>query len=120
MLRHTRFVNSMPLMPGPHAENNLDPQECFNKALGTMAALNTSSKAKKYSESELRRLREACLLTEAEMLTSTLPFHQKLLAEGHTKQGSESVLTLAIYPDERSDDPGLIYMLPTSKIASTG
>jgi hypothetical protein len=39
MLRHTQFVNSMPMMMETIAGNNLDRQECFNKALETVAAL---------------------------------------------------------------------------------
>jgi hypothetical protein len=112
MLRHTRFVNSMPLMSETSLGNTLDPQECFNKALETVAALKPTAEAKKYSDSELRRLRAAFSLSEGEMLTNMPPFHQKLLAEGRTKRGAEAVLAQALRPDEHSDDPGLIYVSP--------
>jgi hypothetical protein len=112
MIRHTRFVNSMPMMAGPMAGTTLDPQECFNKALETVAALKPTAETKKYSDSELRRLRAACSLSEAEMLTNMPPFHQHLLSEGRTKRGAEAVLAQALRPDEHSDDPGLIYVSP--------
>lgn len=112
MLRHTRFVSSVPLVTGPVAGNNLNPQECFNKALETVAALKPTVETKKYSDSELRRLRAACSLTEAEMLTDLPPFHHLLLAEGRTKRGAEIALAQALQPDEHSDDPGLIYVSP--------
>jgi hypothetical protein len=112
MLRHTRFVNSVPMMTETTMGNNLDPQECFNKALETVAALKPVAETKKYSDSELRRLRAACSLGEAEMLTNLPPFHHQLLAEGRTKRGAETVLAQALRPDEHSDDPGLIYVSP--------
>jgi hypothetical protein len=112
MLRHTRFVNSVPMMMGPGGGTSLDPQECFNKALETVAALKPTAEVKRYSDSELRRLRAACSLSEPEMLTSLPPFHQQLLAEGRTKRGAEAVLAQALRPDEHSDDPGLIYISP--------
>ena len=50
MIRRTRFVNSMPLMSGPPADNKINPQECFNNALDTVVDLNTTSKTNKYSD----------------------------------------------------------------------
>jgi hypothetical protein len=97
---------------GPVAGNNLDPQECYNKALETVAALKPTVKKKKYSKSKLWRLKVACLLTEAEMLTDLPPFHHVSLAEGCTKRGTETVLAQALRPDEHSNDPGLIYVSP--------
>ena len=55
MLMHTRFVDSMPMMSGPQVGNGLDPHECFNKTLETVAALKPISKKNQYSDSELRR-----------------------------------------------------------------
>jgi hypothetical protein len=112
MRRHTKFVNSMPTVVGPMAGNTLDPQQCFNKALETVAALKPTAEVKKYSDSELRRLRASCSLSEAEMSTNLPPFHQELLSEGRTKRGAEAVLAQALRPDEHSDDPGLIYVSP--------
>jgi hypothetical protein len=43
----------------------LDPQECFNKALETVAALKPAAEAKTYTIAELQRLRAACSLTVA-------------------------------------------------------
>ena len=51
MLMHTCFINSMPLVSWPHAGNNLDPKNCFNKTLDTVEALEKISEAKKYIES---------------------------------------------------------------------
>ena len=76
MLRHTRFVNSVPMMSVPQVGNSLDPQECFNKSLEAVAALNKTAEKKQYSDSDLRRLCAECLLTKAEMLTSTRTFHK--------------------------------------------
>jgi hypothetical protein len=109
MLYHTRFVNSVPMMMDTTAGNNLDPQECFNKALEKVAALKPAAETQKYSNSELRRLRAACSLGEVEMLTSLPPLHYQLLAKGRTKRGVEAVLAQALCPDKHSDDPGLIY-----------
>ena len=64
MLRHTLFVNSMPLAPGTQARESLDLQECFNKALETVAALKTADKMSYYTYSDLRCLRAACYLKE--------------------------------------------------------
>ena len=55
MLMHTRFVDSVPMMSGPQVGNGLDPHECFNKTLETVAALKPISKKNQYSDSELRR-----------------------------------------------------------------
>jgi hypothetical protein len=61
MLRHTHFVNLMPTMAGPMAGNSLDPQECFNKALETVAALKPTADAKKFaSEQHARCQRLKC------------------------------------------------------------
>jgi hypothetical protein len=67
------------------AGNSLDPQECFNNALETVGALETTVEKKKYSDSKLRPLRAACSLMEVEMLNNLPPFHHLLLAEGRTK-----------------------------------
>jgi hypothetical protein len=113
MQRHTRLTNALP-MEGPIAgvaSASLDPQQCFDKAMETVAALKAAPENKKYSVSELQRLRAACSLTVGEMSTSLPPFHERLLAEGRTKRGSEAVLAQMLRPDD-SDDPGLIYVSP--------
>jgi hypothetical protein len=116
MQRHTRFVNAMPEtgLAGGLAPT-LDPQECFNKALETVAALrppSDSGATKKYTAAELQRLRAACSLSVADMETLLPPFHNNLLAEGRTKKGTEAVLAQALRPSDDSDDPGLIYVSP--------
>ena len=77
MLRHSLFVNYMPLPPGPQAINIM---ECFNKDIETVAALKPADKAKKYTYAELRCLRAQCSLIEAELMTSLPHFHKKLLS----------------------------------------
>jgi hypothetical protein len=69
----------------------LDPQECFNKALETMAALKPSQEAKKYSQAELQRLRAACSLTVAGMEAGLPNLHAKILEEGRTTKGIKVV-----------------------------
>jgi hypothetical protein len=91
---------------------DLDPQECFNKALETVAALKPTEEAKTYTTAEFQRLQAACSLTVAEMDTILPPFHARLLGEGRTKRGMEAVLAQALRPTEDSDDPGLIYVSP--------
>jgi hypothetical protein len=115
--RHSRYVNQMPAgtMPAAAATittGGLDPQECFNRALETVAALKPVAESKKYSTAELQRIRAACSLSIAEMETSLPPFHARLLAEGRTKRGTESVLAQALRPRDDTDDPGLIYVSP--------
>jgi hypothetical protein len=90
----------------------LDPQECFNRALETVAALKPVQEMRKYTTAELQRLRAACSLSVAEMDTLLPPFHARLLAEGRTKRGTESVLAQALRPRDDTDDPGLIYVSP--------
>jgi hypothetical protein len=51
MLRHTQCVNFMPMMMETTVRNNLDPQEYFNKALETVAALKPVAETKKYRDS---------------------------------------------------------------------
>ena len=77
-----------------------------------MAGLKPKSKKNKYSDSELRCLRDAFSLTKVEMLTIVPPFRRKLLTEGVVKRGTEAVLAQALCPDEHSDYPGLIYVSP--------
>ena len=52
------------------------------------------------------------MLTEAEILTSMPPFHQKILTEGRNKRGTEAVLTQALCLEDHSDDSRLIYVSP--------
>jgi hypothetical protein len=113
MQRHTRLTNALPIdMPVNIASTGgLDPQQCFDKAMETVAALKAGPENKKYSTSELQRLRAACSLTVGEMSSDLPELHEKLLAEGRTKRGSEAVLAQALRPDD-SDDPGLIYISP--------
>jgi hypothetical protein len=113
MQRHSQYVNQMPMsmVVGP-TMGGLDPQECFNKALETVAALKPTAEAKTYTTAELQRLRAACSLTVADMESSMPPFHARLLAEGRTKRGTEAVLAQALRPTDDSDDPGLIYVSP--------
>jgi hypothetical protein len=112
MQRHTRLTNAIPVdLPATGNQAGLDPQQCFNKAMETVASLKTGPENKKYSVSELQRLRAACSLTAGEMSTGLPTFHSRLLAEGRTKRGSEAVLSQMLKPDD-SDDPGLIYVSP--------
>jgi hypothetical protein len=111
--RHSQYVNQMPQgVAQAGAPIGLDPQECFNKALETVAALKPVQEAKKYTTAELQRIRAACSLSVAEMGTILPPFHMRLLAEGRTKRGTESVLAQALRPRDDTDDPGLIYVSP--------
>jgi hypothetical protein len=113
MQRHSQYINQIPLgMAAGPTTGGLDPQECFNKALETVAALKPTAEAKTYTTAELQRLRAACSLTVAEMETSLPLFHARLLAEGRTKRGTEAVLAQALRPTNDSDDPGLIYVSP--------
>ena len=66
-------MNYMPMISGLKVVNSMDPQECFNKALETMADLKPTAEKKQYSDSKLRLLRAAYLLTKAEMLMATPP-----------------------------------------------
>jgi hypothetical protein len=93
----------------------LDPQECFNKALETVAALHPPSETaatRRYTPAEMQRLRAACSLTVPEMETSLPTFHEQLLTEGRTKKGTEAVLAQALRPRDDTDDPGLVYVSP--------
>ena len=112
MLCHTLFVNSILLAPGPQSSKILDPQESLNKALETVSALNPADKARKYTDTELCCLRAAGSLTETELMTSLPIFHNKLLSEGRMKRRTDAVLTKELFPEENSDDPGLIYVYP--------
>ena len=79
MLQHTLFVNSVPLAPGPQSRDILETQEFFNNFMETVAALKPADKASNYTDSDLRRLRSACSLIEAKLMTSLLIFHNNLL-----------------------------------------
>jgi hypothetical protein len=113
MQRHTRMTNAIPLDPVQPGVSSagLDPQQCFDKAMETVAALKASPENKKYSGSELQRLRAGCSLTVGEMRTSLPAIHSRLLTEGRTRRGTEAVLAQMLKPDD-SDDPGLIYISP--------
>jgi hypothetical protein len=113
MQRHTRLINTIPVdIPlGGIQQGGLDPQQCFVKAMETVAALKSGLENKKYSVSELQRLHAVCLLTMGEMFTDLPIFHQHLLAEGRTKWGSEAVLAQMLKPDN-SNNLGLIYVSP--------
>jgi hypothetical protein len=114
MQRHTLYVNNMAAVAlGGNPGLTLDPQECFNKALETVAALRPISETaatKKYTPAELRRLRAACSLNITEMESALPDFHEQLLTEGRTKKGTESVLAQALRPQGDTDDPGLVYV----------
>jgi hypothetical protein len=113
MQKRTLFVNDMPATTLAVPGFTLDPQECFNKALETVAALRPVSEAaatKKYTPAELQRLRAACSLTVLQMETALPSFHEQLLTEGRTKKGTESVLAQALRPRGDTDDPGLVYV----------
>jgi hypothetical protein len=115
MQRHTQYVNAMPMgiVPATNTGAVLDPQECFNKALETVAALRPAQgETKKYSSAELQRLRAACSLTVAEMDTQLLEIHAVLREEGWTTKSVEAVLAHALRPVEEQDDPGLVYISP--------
>jgi hypothetical protein len=77
MERHTQYVNAVPfgdLNPTTRAAAvSLDPQMCFDKAMDTIAPLKPTPKAKKYSSSELQRLRAACSLSATEMTNEWPP-----------------------------------------------
>ena len=112
MLRHTVFVNSISLALGPLANESLKLQEHFEKALETVAALKPAYKTRKYNNVELRCLIAPCSLTEAELVTSLPFFHKKLMSEGHTKRGTDAVLTQELHPYKKSEYSGLIYVSP--------
>jgi hypothetical protein len=101
MQKRTLFVNDMPATAMASPGFLLDLQECFNKALETVAALRPVSEAaatKKYTPAELQRLRAACSLLLLEMEMALPIFHEQLLTEGHTKKGTELVLAQALQP----------------------
>jgi hypothetical protein len=114
MQRHTLYVNNIPAVAlGGNPGLTLDPQECFNKALKTVAALRPISETaaiKTYTPAELRRLRAACSLNITEMESALPDFHEQLLTEGRTKKGTESVLAQALRPQGDTDDRGLVYV----------
>jgi hypothetical protein len=114
MQRHTLYVNDMPAAAlGGSPGLTLGPQECFNKALETVAALCPIPEAaatKKYTPAEMRRLRAACSLSVPEMESALPSFHEQLLTEGRTKKGTEAVLAQALRPQGDTDDPGLVYV----------
>jgi hypothetical protein len=114
MQRRTLYLNDMPAVTtGGNYGLTLDPQECFNKALETVAALRPVTEAstyKKYTPAELQRLRAACSLTVPELETSLPIFHEHLLTEGRTKKGTDAVLAQALRPQGDTDDPGLVYV----------
>jgi hypothetical protein len=116
MQRRTLYLNAVPATGMTGAPSgNLDPQECFNKALETVAALRPPSETtatKRYTPAELQRLRAACSLSVPEMETTLPDFHEQLLTEGRTKKGTEAVLAHALRPQEDTDDPGLVYVSP--------
>jgi hypothetical protein len=114
--RRTDYLNGVPSagLTGT-AGITLDPQECCNKALETVAALRPPSETaatRRYTPAEMQRLRAACSLTVPEMETSLPTFHEQLLIEGRTKKGTEAVLAQALRPRDDTDDPGLVYMSP--------
>jgi hypothetical protein len=112
--RHLQYVNQMPsgVASAITLGGGLDLQECFNKALETVAALKPVKETKSYMTAELQQIRAACSLSVAEMGSILPPFHACLLAEGRTKWGTKSVLAQALRPQDDTDDPGLIYVLP--------
>jgi hypothetical protein len=114
MQRRTLYINDMPATAaGGNYGMTLNPQECFNKALETVAALRPVTEPasnKKYTPAELQRLRAACSLTVPELETSLPIFHEHLLTEGRTKRGTDSVLAQALRPQGDTDDPGLVYV----------
>jgi hypothetical protein len=114
MQRHTLYVNNMPATAlGDNLGLMLDPQECFNKALETVAALRPISEAaatKKYTHAELRRLGAACSLSIPEMESALPDFHEQLLTEGRTKKGTELVVAQALRPQGDTNDPRLVYV----------
>jgi hypothetical protein len=118
MQRQTRYLNAVPatgFSEGGAAMMVLNLQECFNKALETVAALRPPSEAtatKRYTPVELQQLRSACSLTVPEMATALPSFHEQLLKEGRTKKGTEAVLAHALRPQEDTDDPGMVYVSP--------
>jgi hypothetical protein len=91
----------------------LDQQECFNKALETVAALlppSETTTTRRYTPADMQQFRAACSLTVPEMEASLPQFHAHLLTEGHTKKGTEAVLTQALHPCDDTDNPGLVYV----------
>jgi hypothetical protein len=114
MQRHTLYVNNIPAVAlGGNPGLTLDPQECFNKALKTVAALRPISETaaiKTYTPAELRRLRAACSLNITEMESALPDFHEQLLTKGRTKKGTDSALAQALRPQGDNNDPGLVYV----------
>ena len=116
MQRRTLYLNSVPATELGRPAASLDPQECFNKALETVAALRPPSEAgvtKKYTPAKLQRLRAACSLSVPQMDTVLLVFHEQLLTEGRTKKGTEAVLAHALRPREDTDDPAWFMCRPS-------
>jgi hypothetical protein len=107
MQRRTLYLNAVPATGlGGRAGATLDPQECFNKALETVAALRPPSEAtatKRYTPAKMERLRAACSLSVLDMETVLPVFHKQLLTEGRTKKGTEVVLAQALRPHEDTD-----------------
>mgnify|MGYP000226091380 CR=1 FL=1 len=68
MQRRTQYINVMPdpALAGGIGGQTLNPQECFNRALDTVAALRPPAELasiKKYTTAEMQRLRAACSLS---------------------------------------------------------
>jgi hypothetical protein len=109
MQRRTHYLNNMPDPGLSIGGQSLYPQECFNKALETVAALQPPSETvtiKQYTTLELQRLCASCSLSVAEMATVPV-FHATLLTEERSKKGTEAVLAQALQPQEDSDNPGV-------------
>jgi hypothetical protein len=62
--QHSQYVNQVPAgaTQSAVALGGLDPQECFNEALETVAALKPVQEGKKYTTAELQRIWAACSL----------------------------------------------------------
>jgi hypothetical protein len=102
----TLYVNHMlGAAPGGTPGLVLDPQECFNKALETVAALRPISEVaatKKCTPGELRRLRAMCSLSIPEMEFALPSFHEQLRGRGPPRKGQKPYLP--------TNDPGLVYV----------
>jgi hypothetical protein len=81
-----------PGLAGGIGGQTLDPQECFNKALVTMAALRPPTETatlKRYTTAKLQQLRAVCSLLVAGMATTLPVLHKNLLTEGRRSEYHE-------------------------------
>jgi hypothetical protein len=116
MQHHTLYVNNMPaaaLVGSPGLV--LDPQECFNKALETVAALHPPPFRKRQRRGSA--LRSSCgtygprahsAFRKWKRLSQS--FTSNCSRKGGPKKGAETVLAQALHPQGDTNDRGLVYI----------